>query len=73
MSVAKFFSSHQARLFYLYWRPVAPSPCGRGDALGFPRKRFAQRSGCKTAGDEARTRDVHLGKVVLYQLSYTRI
>ncbi len=24
------------------------------------------------AGDEARTRDVHLGKVVLYQLSYTR-
>src|SRR4029077_3881974 len=25
-----------------------------------------------TAGDEARTRDVHLGKVVLYQLSYTR-
>ena len=26
----------------------------------------------KRAGDEARTRDVHLGKVVLYQLSYTR-
>ena len=26
----------------------------------------------KGAGDEARTRDVHLGKVVLYQLSYTR-
>ena len=25
------------------------------------------------AGDEARTRDVHLGKVVLYQLSYTRV
>ena len=24
------------------------------------------------AGDETRTRDVHLGKVVLYQLSYTR-
>ncbi len=24
------------------------------------------------AGDEARTRDVHLGKEVLYQLSYTR-
>ena len=24
------------------------------------------------AGDEARTRDGHLGKVVLYQLSYTR-
>ena len=26
----------------------------------------------RRAGDEARTRDVHLGKVVLYQLSYTR-
>ncbi len=25
------------------------------------------------AGDEIRTRDVHLGKVVLYQLSYARI
>ena len=25
------------------------------------------------AGDETRTRDVYLGKVVLYQLSYTRI
>ena len=25
------------------------------------------------AGDEARTRDSHLGKVVLYQLSYTRV
>jgi hypothetical protein len=24
------------------------------------------------AGDEARTRDLHLGKVVLYQLSYSR-
>ncbi len=26
-----------------------------------------------TAGDETRTRDVLLGKEVLYQLSYTRI
>ena len=25
------------------------------------------------AGDETRTRDSYLGKVVLYQLSYTRI
>ena len=38
----------------------------------------ADRGLCKPAqgnlraGDEARTRDVHLGKVVLYQLSYTR-
>ena len=29
-------------------------------------------TGKRRAGDEARTRDVHLGKVVLYQLSYTR-
>ena len=37
------------------------------------RLRFALRSQAKAgAGDEARTRDVHLGKVVLYQLSYTR-
>ena len=25
------------------------------------------------AGDEARTRDINLGKVALYQLSYTRV
>jgi hypothetical protein len=25
------------------------------------------------AGDEIRTRDIYLGKVVLYQLSYSRI
>jgi hypothetical protein len=34
--------------------------------------RFNPNGRKKTAGDEARTRDVHLGKVVLYQLSYTR-
>jgi hypothetical protein len=33
---------------------------------------FWTAQGKLTAGDEARTRDVHLGKVVLYQLSYTR-
>ncbi len=27
----------------------------------------------KRADDEIRTRDIHLGKVVLYQLSYVRI
>ena len=27
----------------------------------------------KRADDEIRTRDIHLGKVVLYQLSYNRI
>jgi hypothetical protein len=29
--------------------------------------------GIKRADDEIRTRDIHLGKVVLYQLSYVRI
>ena len=37
--------------------------------LAFLRHRY---TGKRRAGDEARTRDVHLGKVVLYQLSYTR-
>ena len=27
---------------------------------------------CSGAGDEARTRYLHLGKVALYQMSYTR-
>ncbi len=27
----------------------------------------------KRADDEIRTRDIHLGKVVLYQLSYVRV
>ena len=27
----------------------------------------------KGAGDETRTRDINLGKVALYQLSYTRV
>ena len=27
----------------------------------------------KRAGDEARTRDLNLGKVALYQLSYSRV
>jgi hypothetical protein len=30
-------------------------------------------SGTSGAGDEARTRDIFLGKEVLYQLSYTRV
>jgi hypothetical protein len=33
-------------------------------------KRFPEEKG--GAGDEARTRDIFLGKEVLYQLSYTR-
>jgi hypothetical protein len=30
-------------------------------------------SGTGKAGDETRTRDIFLGKEVLYQLSYTRV
>ncbi len=30
-------------------------------------------SGCYGAGEGIRTLDIHLGKVVLYQLSYARI
>jgi len=42
---------------------------------GFSQKREAGASLCKKpgAGDEARTRDLNLGKVALYQLSYSRI
>ena len=29
--------------------------------------------GCVRAGDETRTRDIQLGKLVLYQLSYARV
>ncbi|CAG9263248.1 hypothetical protein PUN4_430095 [Paraburkholderia unamae] len=35
-----------------------------------PQKRRTLKSG---AGDESRTRDLNLGKVALYQLSYSRI
>lgn len=34
------------------------------------RKSLLEKEG---AGDETRTRDINLGKVALYQLSYTRI
>ena len=40
--------------------------------LAFVQRLCKSAQGKLTAGDEARTRDVHLGKVVLYQLSYTR-
>ncbi len=32
-----------------------------------------QRLSCSGAGNETRTRDPNLGKVVLYQLSYSRV
>ena len=48
-----------------------PRSCSRRHMGTEPR--VALCTGYKqSAGDEARTRDVHLGKVVLYQLSYTR-
>ena len=35
--------------------------------------RMACRAMCKRAGDGIRTRDINLGKVALYQLSYSRL
>ena len=34
---------------------------------------FVRGGGECGAGDEIRTRDIYLGKVVLYQLSYSRV
>ena len=51
------------------WGGLPPPTLRRGrSSLGFCAPLQAKAG----AGDEARTRDVHLGKVVLYQLSYTR-
>ena len=36
-------------------------------------KQFSEENCFYGAGDEARTRYLHLGKVALYQMSYTRI
>ena len=36
-------------------------------------KTHPKRMGYSGAGDEARTRYLHLGKVALYRMSYTRI
>ena len=38
-----------------------------------PAVSWVRSLGIKRADDEIRTRDIHLGKVVLYQLSYVRI
>ena len=45
------------------------------EAIGLPKEK-GKRSGFPLetgAGDESRTRDLNLGKVALYQLSYSRI
>jgi hypothetical protein len=52
---------------------IAPNPAVKPDNIlikkgkhgAFPQKAFG-------AGNEARTRDLNLGKVALYQLSYSR-
>ena len=46
--------------------PPPRSPARRGEQTG-------QRDGKIGASDEARTRYLHLGKVALYQMSYTRV
>ena len=51
-----------------YWKPPEAEECqklrNKGKAGAFPEK-FG-------AGNETRTRDLYLGKVSLYQLSYSR-
>ena len=56
--------------------PVTSSVSGkRATAAPIARNRKTGLWDCKNnrADDEIRTRDIHLGKVVLYQLSYVRI
>ncbi len=55
--------------------PVTSSVSGkRATAAPIARNRKdPEWSVMKRADDEIRTRDIHLGKVVLYQLSYVRI
>ena len=58
--------------------PVTSSVSGkRATAAPIARNRKTGLLGCflvkKRADDEIRTRDIHLGKVVLYQLSYVRV
>jgi hypothetical protein len=56
---------------------TAPCPASRATVSREPtgRKREASASlcFCPGAGDESRTRDLNLGKVALYQLSYSRV
>jgi hypothetical protein len=58
--------------------PVTSSVSGkRATAAPIARNRRPGQVGFvgekKRADDEIRTRDIHLGKVVLYQLSYVRV
>ena len=47
--------------------------CKLQAALSLITPRERELSGASGAGDESRTRDLNLGKVALYQLSYSRI
>ena len=46
--------------------------CIAGGILSAKKKNPMQSIGFYGAGDEARTRYLHLGKVALYRMSYTR-
>ena len=49
--------------------PIARIQMSSSQAKAFPQEGRLKK---KRADDEIRTRDIHLGKVVLYQLSYVR-
>ena len=51
------------------WPLCHPAKIKKGKRHGTNRYRFPRKSG---AGNESRTRDLNLGKVALYQLSYSR-
>ncbi len=56
--------------------PVTSSVSGKratAAPIARDRKSGVWVSKSKRADDEIRTRDIHLGKVVLYQLSYVRV
>ncbi len=55
------------------WVLSALDPWSHAEITDLQPSFCAVRQAKAGAGDEARTRDVHLGKVVLYQLSYTRV
>jgi hypothetical protein len=62
---------HKAGLPAVAWSFGRPA-CAKATACSLQPSTCAPLQAKAGAGDEARTRDVHLGKVVLYQLSYTR-
>ena len=63
---------HKAGLPAVAWSVFGRSAFAKATARSLQPSLCAPFQAKAGAGDEARTRDVHLGKVVLYQLSYTR-